>query len=79
MVFGRFSLWYLADFHYGIWLFLQDKFCFLRIIITLARVRTKDKMLQFICQCHYLYYISEIQMFINIYIVTDKSELVLFL
>ena len=19
MVFGRFSLWYLADFHYGIW------------------------------------------------------------
>ena len=53
MVFGRFSLWYLADFHYGIWLFLQDKFCFLRLIITLARVRTQDKMLQFICQCHY--------------------------
>ena len=79
MVFGRFSLWYLADFHYGIWLFLQDKFCFLRLIITLARVRTQDKMLQFIYQCHYLYYISEIQMFINIYIVTDKSELVLFL
>ena len=79
MVFGRFSLWYLADFHYGIWLFLQDKFCFLRLIITLASVRTQDKMLQFICQCHYLYYISEIQMFINIYIVTDKLELVLFL
>ena len=79
MVFGRFSLWYLADFHYGIWLFLQDEFCFLRLISTLARVRTQDKMLQFICQCHYLYYISEIQMFINIYIVTDKSELVLFL
>ena len=79
MVFGRFSLWYLADFHYGSWLFLQDKFCFLRLIITLARVRTQDKMLQFICQCHYLYYISETQMFINIYIVTDKSELVLFL
>ena len=79
MVFGRFSLWHLADFHYGIWLFLQDKFCFLRLIITLARVRTQDKMLQFICQCHYLYYISETQMFINIYIVTDKSELVLFL
>ena len=79
MVFGYFSLWYLADFHYGIWLFLQDKFCFLRLIITLARVRTQDKMLQFICQCHYLYYISETQMFINIYIVTDKSELVLFL
>ena len=79
MVFGRFSLWYLADFHYGIWLFLQDKFCFLRLIITLARVRNQDKMLQFICQCHYLYYISETQMFINIYIVTDKSELVLFL
>ena len=79
MVFGRFSLWYLADFHYGIWLFLQDKFCFLRLIITLTRVRTQDKMLQFICQCHYLYYISETQMFINIYIVTDKSELVLFL
>ena len=79
MVFVRFSLWYLADFHYGIWLFLQDKFCFLRLIITLSRVRTQDKMLQFICQCHYLYYISEIQMFINIYIVTDKSELVLFL
>ena len=79
MIFGRFSLWYLAVFHYGIWLFLQDKFCFLRLIITLARVRTQDKMLQFICQCHYLYYISETQMFINIYIVTDKSELVLFL
>ena len=79
MVFGRFSLWYLADFHYGIWLFLQDKFCFLRLIITLARVRKQDKMLQFICQCHYLYYISETQVFINIYIVTDKSELVLFL
>ena len=79
MIFGRFSLWYLAVFHYGIWLFLQDKFCFLRLIITLSRVRTQDKMLQFICQCHYLYYISEIQMFINIYIVTDKSELVLFL
>ena len=79
MVFGRFSLWYLADFHYGIWLFLQDKFCFLRLIITLALVRTQDKILQFICQCHYLYYISETQMFINIYIVTDKSELVLFL
>ena len=79
MVFGRFSLWYLADFHYGIWLFLQDKFCFLRLIITLSRLRTQDKMLQFICQCHYLYYISETQMFINIYIVTDKSELVLFL
>ena len=59
--------------------FLQDKFCFLRLIITLARVRTQDKMLQFICQCHYLYYISETQLFINIYIVTDKSELVLFL
>ena len=42
MVFGRFSLWYLADFHYGIWLFLQDKFCFLRLIITLARVITQD-------------------------------------
>ena len=79
MVFGRFSLWYLADFHYGIWLFLQDKFCFLRIIITFARVRAQDKMLQFICQCHYLYYLSETLMFINIYIVTDKSELVLFL
>ena len=73
MVFGRFSLWYLADFHYGIWLFLQDKFCFLRLIITLARVRTQDKMLQFICQCHYQYYISDIQMFDNTIILTDKS------
>lgn len=59
--------------------FLQDKFCFLRLIITFSRARMKDKMLQFICQCHYLYYITDIQMFINIYIVTDKLELVLFL